>query len=129
MNRYLRLAENYILLLASLTLGLFLLLFAPKDGGVSEAENRYLQAFPELSASAVVSGDFMEQFESYLSDAFPAREKMIALSDALRGVFGEADEQEEARKLFEEEQGRPPCIRSSLLPPSSGRKAPDSWRQ
>ena len=105
MNKYLRLAENYILLLASLTLGLFLLLFAPKDGGVSEAENRYLQAFPEQSASAVVSGDFMDQFESYLSDAFPARERMIALSDALRGVFGKADEQEEARKLFEEEQG------------------------
>ncbi len=105
MNKYLRFAENYILLLASLTLGLFLLLFAPKEGGVSETENRYLQPFPELSASAVVSGDFMEQFESYLADAFPARERLIALSDAIRGVFGRADEQEEAKKLFEEEQG------------------------
>lgn len=105
MNRYLRLAENYILLLASLTLGLFLLFFAPKDGGVSETENRYLQSFPELSASSVLSGEYMEQFEAFLSDAFPAREKMIALSDALRGVFGEADAQEEAKKLFEEEQG------------------------
>ena len=100
MNRYLRFAENYILLLASLTLGLFLLLFAPKDGGVSETENRTLQPFPELSGSALVSGSFMEQFEDYLSDAFPAREQLIALSDALRGVFGKADAQEEAKKLF-----------------------------
>ena len=34
MKKYLRFAENYILLLASATLGLFLLLFAPKDGVV-----------------------------------------------------------------------------------------------
>ena len=56
MKKYLRFAENYILLLASLTLGLFLLLFAPKEGGVSETENRRLQSFPELSVSALVSG-------------------------------------------------------------------------
>ena len=105
MNRYLRLAENYILLLASLTLGLYLLFLAPKDGGVSETENRYLQSFPELSASSVLSGAYMDEFENFLSDAFPAREKMIALSDAIRGVFGEADAQEEAKKLFEAEQG------------------------
>ena len=105
MKKYLRFAENYILLLASATLGLFLLLFAPKDGGVSETENRALQAFPEASASAVLSGTFMDEFESFLSDAFPARERMIALSDAMMSLFGEADAQEEAKKLFLEEQG------------------------
>ena len=105
MNRYLRLAENYILLLASLTLGLFLLFFADRSGGVSETENRQLQAFPELSADSVLSGTYMEQFESFLSDAFPAREEMIALSDALTGLFGKADAQAEAKKLFLEEQG------------------------
>ena len=97
MKNYLRLAENYALLLASLTLGLFLLLFAPKDGGVSETENRRLQAFPEPNASALASGEFMEEFEGYLSDAFPAREKLIALSDALTGLFGKADAQEVAK--------------------------------
>lgn len=105
MKKYLRFAENYILLLASATLGLFLLLFAPKDGGVSETENRALQAFPEAGVSAVLSGTFMDEFESYLSDAFPARERMIALSDAMMSLFGEADAQEEAKKLFLEEQG------------------------
>ena len=91
MKKYLRFAENYILLLASATLGLFLLFFAPKDGGVSETENRALQAFPELKASAVLSGGYMDEFESFLSDAVPAREKLIALSDALMSLFGEAD--------------------------------------
>ena len=105
MKKYLRFAENYILLLASATLGLFLLLFAPKDGGVSETENRALQPFPEAGVSAVLSGTFMDEFESYLSDAFPARERMIALSDAMMSLFGEADAQEEAKKLFLEEQG------------------------
>ncbi len=105
MKKYLRFAENYILLLASAPLGLFLLFFAPKDGGVSETENRALQAFPELKASAVLSGGYMDEFESFLSDAVPAREKLIALSDALMSLFGEADAQEEAKRVYEEEQG------------------------
>ena len=62
-----------ILLLGCLTLGLFLLLFADRSGGVSETENRTLQPFPELRADAVASGRYMEEFENYLSDAFPAR--------------------------------------------------------
>ena len=64
----LRLAEFYLLLLASLTLGLFVLLFAPREGGVSETENRRLQPFPAMTAEGVFSGEYMEQFESFLSD-------------------------------------------------------------
>ena len=45
MKKILLFAENYILLLASLTLGLFLLLLADKAGGFSEKENRNLQPF------------------------------------------------------------------------------------
>lgn len=105
MKKYLRFAENYILLLGCLTLGLFLLFFADHSGGVSESENRSLQPFPELRADAVASGRFMEEFESYLSDAFPARERMIAISNALTGVFGRTDVQEEARRVYDEELG------------------------
>ena len=105
MKKYLRFAENYILLLGCLTLGLFLLLFADHAGGVSETENRTLQPFPELSVDAVASGRYMEEFEDYLSDAFPARERMIAVSNALTGVFGKTDAQEEARRLYDEELG------------------------
>lgn len=105
MKKILLFAENYILLLASLTLGLFLLLLADKAGGFSEKENRNLQPFPELSASSLASGRFMEEFEKYLSDAFPARGEMIALSNTLTGVFGETDKQAEARKTFDAELG------------------------
>ena len=105
MKKTLLFAENYILLLASLTLGLFLLLFADKTGGFSAGENRNLQPFPELSASSLASGQFMEAFENYLSDAFPAREEMIALSNTLTGVFGKTDKQAEARKTFDAELG------------------------
>ena len=131
MNKYLRFAENYILLLASLTLGLFLLFFAPKDGGVSEEENRRLRSFPELRAADVLSGEYMEAFEGYLSDAFPARGEMIALSGAIRGLFGEADAQSEAKKLFEQEQGlvgdgAPETLPAAAeLPAQTGESAPD----
>ena len=47
----------------------------------------------------------MDEFESFLSDAVPAREKLIVLSDALMSLFGEADAQEEAKRVYEEEQG------------------------
>ena len=105
MKKYLRFAENYILLLGCLTLGLFLLLFADRSGGVSETENRTLQPFPELRADTVASGRYMEEFENYLSDAFPARERMIAVSNALTGVFGRTDDQEEARHVYDAELG------------------------
>lgn len=105
MKKILLFAENYILLLASLTLGLSLLLLTDKAGGFSEKENRTLQSFPELSASSLASGQFMEELEKYLSDAFPAREEMIALSNTLTGVFGKADKQAEARKTFDAELG------------------------
>ena len=101
----LRLAEFYLLLLASLTLGLFVLLFAPREGGVSETENRRLQPFPAMTAEGVFSGEYMEQFESFLSDAFPARESMIRLSGAIMNLFGKADANAEARRTFDEELG------------------------
>ena len=136
MKQLLRFAENYILLLASLTLGLYLLLFAPKEGGVSETENRRLQAFPSPSAAGVISGSYMEELESYLSDAFPARERMIALSDALRGLFGKADADAEAKKLFAQQQGlvddeapgpAPEETRPPVTPPvSAGESAPEA---
>lgn len=105
MKKYFRFAENYILLLASLTLGLYLLFLAPKEARVSESENRMLQAFPKVGAASLASGEYMEEFESFLSDSVPARSGMIRFSDRLMGIFGQADAQEEARKLFEEEQG------------------------
>lgn len=47
---------------------------ALKDGDVSSWERRKLQQFPELSASTLQSGEFMREFETYLSDQFPLRD-------------------------------------------------------
>ena len=37
----------------------------------SEQENRYLEPFPEITLESVISGSFMRDFETYLSDHFP----------------------------------------------------------
>ncbi len=47
---------------------------AIKDGDVSAWERRKLQQFPELSVSTLQSGEFMRDFETYLSDQFPLRD-------------------------------------------------------
>ena len=47
------------------------------DRGFSENENRYLEQRPELSAEAVVSGEYMKAAEKYISDQFPARDRRI----------------------------------------------------
>lgn len=55
------------------------------DREFSENENRYLEQRPELSAEAVVSGEYMKAAEKYISDQFPARDRWIsAKSDLMR---------------------------------------------
>ena len=50
-----------------------LCIFSP-DKTHSEAERRPLKQFPSLTASAVTSGRFMTDFESYALDQFPMRD-------------------------------------------------------
>ena len=40
----------------------------------SDSERRALAQFPELSVDTILSGEFMESFESYAQDQFPLRE-------------------------------------------------------
>ncbi len=60
-----------------LALSIGFLTSAKKD--FSENENRYLQAFPQLTWEAVESGSFMEEINSYLCDHFPFRDLFISL--------------------------------------------------
>ncbi len=48
-------------------------IFAKDSEEISAWERRKLQQLPSLSRSSLQSGDFMEDFESYLSDQFPLR--------------------------------------------------------
>ena len=54
------------------------------DRESSDAENRVLASMPKFNWSTIVTGDFAEQFENYLSDQFMAR-------DVLRGAKVTAD--------------------------------------
>lgn len=60
------------------SLGLLLLLFGKKDARPSDEENRMLAGFPALSGESLKSGAFMEGIESYLSDAMPGRNRIVA---------------------------------------------------
>lgn len=58
-------------------------LFTPSRA-YSENENRYLQEFPALSWSRMVSGQFAEEFDRFSSDQFPLREKWVALKTSVQ---------------------------------------------
>lgn len=52
---------------------------ATPDRDYSFSENRYLSSFPEFSLEAVKSGDYMTDFENYVSDQFFLRDQWISL--------------------------------------------------
>ncbi len=49
------------------------------DKDISESERRNLKQIPELSLSSVMSGKYMNNFEEYTLDQFPAREEFRRL--------------------------------------------------
>ena len=53
----------------------------------SETENRMLQGFPELNSDSLLSGKFMEEMESYLSDAFFFRDEAASFTEKQLSVF------------------------------------------
>lgn len=53
------------------------------DREMSEEENRMLASKPKLTFSALANGDFMEQYEEYLSDQFAGRNLWHRLKVAL----------------------------------------------
>ena len=75
-------------------LGLLPLALGNREGGVSETENRTLQALPRLSASAWWDGSFAEGLENYLSDQMPGRDTILHGSARLLGLFDATTDQE-----------------------------------
>ena len=70
-------------------LGFLIWSFLKPDSAVSQSERRKLAQKPDLTAAAVLSGDFMTKFESYTLDQFPLRDgfrrlKAAVLLDVLR---------------------------------------------
>ncbi|HJA07133.1 MAG TPA: hypothetical protein H9798_08355 [Candidatus Mediterraneibacter pullicola] len=58
------------------------------DKETSDEENRVLQSAPGISLTSVMTGDFMEQWESYLSDQFAGRNIWRGLKVSLDRLGG-----------------------------------------
>ena len=54
----------------------------------SETENRLLEQKPDLTWNALISGEFSEDYEAYLSDQFVGRDGWISLKTAFRLLSG-----------------------------------------
>ena len=73
--------------LLSLFLVLLVNIIAP-DREQSDQENRMLDTMPKLSFTGVLNGDFMEQWESYMSDQFAGRNLLRGLKVKLDRLGG-----------------------------------------
>lgn len=71
----------------SLFLVLIVNLLLP-DKEQSEEENRVLETLPAPSLTSVLNGDFMEQWESYMSDQFAGRNRWRSLKVGLDRLGG-----------------------------------------
>ena len=65
--------------------------FASEDRSFSDNENRALQTAPAVRGDDILSGDFQEKLTSYLSDQFPARDKLTALGAQIKKAAGFKD--------------------------------------
>lgn len=110
---------TYLCLLALLTVGMGELLFADKESRMSQTENRMLQGFPELNADSFFSGEFMDDFESFLSDSFFGRDGVVKTSQNLLSLFSLPDNSAPSadlgdQQLLEQEEGEEDAILSQL---------------
>ena len=81
-----------ILSMAFLLFGISFSCFLKKDNDFSESERRILKQFPKVSVETIVSGTFMEEFEAYCLDQFPARDKFRSLKALTKyGLFFQKD--------------------------------------
>lgn len=68
--------------------GIALVNLLSEDRTFSEMENRMLAGKPAFTAERLWSGDFMADFESYITDQFAARDSFIRLKSAGEYVLG-----------------------------------------
>ena len=74
----------------AIALGALAALFVP-DREFSENENRYLASFPEFSKTALLSGQFLKDFETYMTDQFPLRDGWVSLKAEATKLSGKLE--------------------------------------
>lgn len=57
----------------------------PKE---SVSEKRKLAEFPKLTFESLKSGDFFDGFNSWYSDSYPGREKIVGLNSKIKSYYG-----------------------------------------
>lgn len=57
----------------------------------SDRENRALKQFPKVSLGSVMSGEFEEDYETYLSDQFPLRDRWIQIKAEAELLMGKQE--------------------------------------
>ena len=82
--------------------GIFLIFTSEKESRISDAENRMLQGFPELSVKTVFNDEFTTQFEAFLSDSFFERDRVISFTSGLLDSFSMLSKDDEIRIQSEE---------------------------
>lgn len=82
-NKYLSFFVILFVVIFSLTF-----IFLPKKE-FSENENRYLAKFPKFSIDKLLNGEFISNFESYLADQFPLRDKFMSLKTKYQLLIGQ----------------------------------------
>lgn len=60
---------------------------ADKDPEISVTEKRELAVRPKFSFSALLDGSYIQQFESYYSDTFPGREKLLGMNRKMNKFY------------------------------------------
>lgn len=65
--------------------------FIVPDKSFSEQENRYLGQFVPPTLESLKSGEFMEQFEDYITDQFPLRDQWIQLKAWCEKTMGKQE--------------------------------------
>lgn len=73
--------------LACMIAGVFLMVTSEKESRLSEAENRMLQGFPQLSVQSIFNDEFTTGFDAFLADAFFARDSVISFTNGLVDSF------------------------------------------
>lgn len=74
-------------LVAAVLLGAAAFFWLKPNDSYSESERRYLASFPNLTWDTIISGRFMEEFETYTLDQFPLREQLRTVK-ALAASYG-----------------------------------------
>lgn len=72
----------------------FLLNLIVSDKEMSEEENRMLARMPKLTASSLLSGDFMSKYETYLADQFAGRNFWRSIKVGLSSLGGSKNEED-----------------------------------